>query len=308
MNTQQPSPKKSLKDSLFERIESDHVCPRSNLSFLCQECLVWIVWLFSIAIGSLTIAVSIFVITQRQYALYEATHDNFLTFIVGALPYIWILAFGIMVYVAIRNFRCTKHGYKYSVHAVILSSVALSLMGGVALQHYGLGYSVDSSLGNRVGGYLSQEKLEKKAWQAPEEGRLLGKQVLDSVSPQKAFIFEDAEGKQWRMNVTELMKQELDLLATEKTVRLLGKAEYGGKEIFHVCGVFPWMVEKDMTLGELREQRKQFVDRVYDHLEKEKERNRLMEEQGISSNSRTEKGICADITAVRRMPVMKAHQ
>lgn len=308
MNIQQPSPKKSLKETLFEKIESEQVCPRSSFSFLCQECLVWFVWLLSIAVGALTVAVSMFVVTQRQYSLYEATHDNFLTFMVGALPYIWMVAFGVMVYVSIRNLRCTKHGYKYSVHAVIVSSVVLSLFGGVALQHYGLGYSVDNAIGNRVAGYLSQEKLERKVWQAPDEGRLLGKQVLNTASPEKVLIFEDAEGNRWKMNVKELTSQDFDLLGTERTVRLLGKAVDNEQRLFHACGVFPWMVDKNITLGELRNQREQFVDRVYDHLEKEKERIKLMETQGISTASTIKKGVCSDIAAVRRMPMMKTHQ
>ncbi|MCA9357310.1 hypothetical protein KC872_03795, partial [Candidatus Kaiserbacteria bacterium] len=82
MNSETQQSKKPLKETLFARIEEGNVCPRSRWVYFCQECMVWTAWVISVLIGSLAVAISVFVVTHHQYALYEATHENFLTFMV----------------------------------------------------------------------------------------------------------------------------------------------------------------------------------------------------------------------------------
>ncbi len=81
----------SLKQTVLARIDQENVCPRGRWLFHSRECVVWTLWLVTVLVGALAVAVSLFVIAQRQYALYEATHDNFLTFLVTVLPYLWII-------------------------------------------------------------------------------------------------------------------------------------------------------------------------------------------------------------------------
>lgn len=291
MNKETTRTNKPLKDSLMEKIESNSVCPHSAFYFLCQECFVWFVWLVSIAIGSMAVAVSVFVVTHKQYELYEATHDNFFTFMVEVLPYIWIIAFSAMVYVSVRYLRNTKHGYRYSILSVILSSMALSILGGFLLQNYGIGGDMDSALGQQIDSYMSQSKLEQQVWQTPAEGRLLGSQVFATASTE-IVIFEDVEGKRWRTDVSELAGKDLDILINQQQVRVLGLVKDDVSSLFHACAVFP-MAKRDMSLSELKEQRTDFVYKVYDHLDKEK----AVEDEGDS--------LCADIAAVRRMKNME---
>ncbi len=87
----------SCKDRVMSRIECEGICPRSKTFFKTRECGVWALWGASVIVGALSVAVTLFVIAYRQYALYEATHENFLTFIVEALPYLWITVFALMV-------------------------------------------------------------------------------------------------------------------------------------------------------------------------------------------------------------------
>jgi hypothetical protein len=306
MNTNNTPPKKPLKDALFERIESEHVCPRSRLFFQSRECVVWFVWFFSIVVGALAVAVSLFVVTHRQYELYEATHENFFTFIVEVLPYVWFFVFGLMAYLAVYNLRHTKHGYRYPVSIILLSSVILSFAGGSALQMFGLGYTFDNVLGQQMPMYTSQGKLEQRLWQMPSDGRLLGRQVLATVTPTTTIIFEDMNGQRWRMDVTELTAHDIELLASEQKVRLLGQTKNAELHFFHACGAFPWMIDRDVTMHDMDMERRAFIERVYKHAKRAEDRLALLEGETFASTSLAKESVCANIAAVRRMPINKA--
>lgn len=313
----QQKPKKSmcdnLKDSVFERIE--HTEPYSRWHFLYQESFVWLLWLMSILIGAFATAVVLFVMKYRQFALYEATHDNLFTFIVSALPYIWFAVFACMTLVAVYNMKCTKRGYRYSVPVILLSSLGFSVIGGVVLQSFGLGFAVDHMLGQRVPMYTSQEKLEKFVWQAPEEGRLIGRQVLSTVAPTSTIIFEDIEGNRWNFCVEELSERDLEILASERLVRIVGTTTDETMKRFHACGAFSWLHDKDVSMQTLMNQRQDFLEQAHRHMLRAHERLELFEdkiafdldgdnergERYIPSLNTDDFGLCAETMAVKRI-------
>ncbi len=289
---------KPLKDSLFERIEAEQVCPHSRLFFKTREVTVWSLWLLSVLVGALAVAVSLFVMVHRQYELYEATHENFLTFLVEVMPYAWIVTFGIMVYVAVYNIRHTRHGYRYPVWVILSSSVILSFAGGSALQMFGFGYTVDHLLGANMRLYVSQEKLDERLWQMPEEGRLLGSLSQTAIPESEEIImFTDVTGQTWKLNISELRPREIELLTSDRRVRLLGQCMGDTKEEFHVCGVFPWMMRKEVTVDQLVAERNFFVQRVSEQAKIA----RLMSSASDSVSEET--SVCATIAPVHRMAV-----
>lgn len=295
---------KSLKDSVIATIEQENVCPRSKWFFVCKETLVWVFWGLSVAIGALAVAVSLFVISHSQYALYEATHENYLTFFIEALPFLWIFLFAVTAYLAVTNLRNTKRGYKFSALLVVTSSLVLSLAGGAVLQLFGFGQALDHELGEQMRMYMSQEKFEMKLWQTPADGRLIGRQVLSTLAPTSTVVFEDSKGARWNLNVSELAPMDLNLLASGKMVRIVGTTSNNSAKLFHACGAFPWMLDKKMKLKELSAERQAFVERVYEHKYRAKER---LAELELAIFDETDPafeemmGVCAKIAPVRRI-------
>ena len=277
MKPKQPTTtkQKPLKDAVFARIEREKVCPHSRLFFQSRECFVWFFWFLSVVIGALAIAVSLFVVLHHQYALYEATHDNFFTFMVDVLPYLWIIVFAVMAYVAVYNLRHTKHGYRHPVWMIMASSIVLSFAGGSALQFFGLGYQIDRVLGNHMAMYMSQEKYEQALWQAPYEGRLLGSQTYDTLEPAAVIVFTDRDGLVWRVDVSELHEADRALLADQPTVKLVGKTVSKEKRLFHACGTFPWTLDGQMTAAEMQAAREAFMHRFDTHVQNARKEQQL---------------------------------
>jgi len=286
----------SVKASVFGRIQEEHLCPRPRLFFFTCECAMWCLWAAATAMGALAVAISLFAVSHHQYALYEATHENFFTFLVDVLPFLWFAVFGLMLLVGGYNLRHTKRGYRYPLWQIIGSSVLLSFAGGSALQMFGFGNVIDHELGEQMSMYASQEKIEQRLWQAPADGRLLGRQTNQTVEP-TTIVFTDISGNGWRVDVTDLSGPELDLLGKAELVRMLGLAENEEARIFHSCGVFPWTFDAHMTRDELYEARELFLSRVKGYREQAEHH---MMEMATATAAETKDGPCANMPVVRR--------
>jgi hypothetical protein len=304
MHQNNPNDTKNLKNTLLQRIEEENVRPHSRMFFRSRECVIWALWLVSVGVGALAVAISAFAVTHRQYGLYEATHENWFTFMVEVLPFIWVIVFGVMAFLAVYNIKHTKTGYRYSVTTVLASSIVLSFATGSALQFFGLGYSIDSVLGEQMKMYMSQEKVERQLWQQPEEGRLIGKQVATTVATSSVIVFEDSVGGRWRVEVHELLPTDIQLLASGKNVRMLGEPMGEDVHIFHACGVFPWMMNREVTMRQMNEQRESFVLRAKKFAQQTERSVGDFEEDLFEATGTFDKKtmpICANVAAIQRV-------
>ena len=223
---------------------------------------------------------------------------------VEVLPFIWVIVFGLMAFLAVYNLKHTKKGYRYSITTVLASSIVLSFAGGSALQFFGLGYSIDAVFGDQMPMYMSQEKIERQLWQQPAEGRLIGKQVAATIATSSIVVFEDTTGSRWRIEVQELLPGDIRLLASGKSVRMLGEPINEASKVFHACGVFPWMMHREVTMQQMSEQRESFLGRVKELAQKtEGSIDDLEKDLFLVTNTIDKKTmpICANIATMRRI-------
>jgi hypothetical protein len=289
---------------VLARITAEHVVPTPRYAFLMREYTVWGLWLASIALGALAVAVTIYDGLSATYALYEATHDNFWTFLVSVLPYLWLIVFAVMTVVAVRGLRATKRGYRYSTFLILGSSVVCSVFGGVLFHVFGFGFWLDNILGHQIDQYMSMEKMELGMWQAPDQGRLIGMLVAtdtsaDSSSTELTLQFQDASGHTWTISNDGLNERELALLQSKNRVRLLGTTT--DATTFHICGVFPWMYARAMGWGEMQHERMIFEQTMAAH-------RRMGPGDGASTSGQVIAGaiptdeLCAHLKMMARMP------
>lgn len=260
-----PKQTTNLKNSVISRLEREALCPRSRTYFNVKEGCVWLLWLISVLVGALAVAVTLFVVSSRQFSLYEATHENFITFLFLVAPYLWLAILTVMVTAAWYQLRNTKRGYRFSVPWLLVGSVVFSTGLGGALHSIGTGFSIDQTLGKIVSDYPSQEKLELTMWQQPAAGRLVGQLAVAEVSAASAFYFNDAKGKQWQLNVSELQEADLVFLNSRTLVKLVGLPRESGADTFYACGVFPWTYHQDHSRAELVAIQRQDRERMRRH-------------------------------------------
>jgi len=294
--------KATLQQSVFERIEADKLCPHGRMLFICRDSAVWLMWLISVLVGAVAVAVTLFVIMQSQSVLYEATHDSFLAFLFDVIPYLWLVVFVGMVLLAMANLRYTKRGYRYTVVQIMASSVVLSLAGGAMLQLLGLGSVIDHRLGDGMPMYASQDKLEKTLWQAPQDGRLFGRQVATTLAPTSTIIFEDTAGERWTINVSELSSYDISLLSNFELVRMVGTTSSATERRFHACATFPWQSEiVDATW--MNNERRAFLERMLAHTKQAEDRVEMIEAVAYAPGvfDAVEMNTCANLAMMRRV-------
>ena len=256
----------STAAAVLERIEAEKLTPTPRYAFTVREYTLWGMWGTSVVVGALAVAVTMYDALSMQYAFYEATHDNIWTFLVDALPFLWVIVFTIMIVVAVNGLKHTKHGYRYRTRYIIVSSILLSIFGGILFHVFGFGYLLDTELGQQLNRYSSMEKKELNLWQAPEEGRLIGtllRREGEELEIPTVLYFQDMYGEIWTISDGELNAREMMLLATENRVRLLGTST--APSVFHVCGVFPWMYERAMARSEMQQERLKFEQKMTAH-------------------------------------------
>lgn len=285
-----------LSSSVLDRISREHVTQVPRWQFLLSEYTIWVVWAASILVGAVAFSVMLFVLMHSGFAFVEATHSDTLHFLIEVMPYLWILVFigtGLIAQYYLRN---TKHGYKFTLWQILLSSILFSLIGGVALHVLGVGYLVDTQVGRSFAFYPALEKMETRIWQAPQSGRLVGKYQAGSEID-SSVMFKDVEGGFWTLSTLELNPIDMHNLYSGDKVRVLGIVSSTTKDHFHGCAVFPWSaVPAQVGFGELRKDREAFLMRMSEHHKKIIENNFENAQEKTSTPS-----LCASHNAVIRL-------
>jgi hypothetical protein len=270
-----------IRESVLERIEREGIKPHSRFYWLTQEYGLWTIWAISVVMGSLALAVVSFSSLYIGYALYEATHDNFLTFLLDTMPYLWFLAFAALMLSAHFNLRHTKKGYRYPPFLVIGASLGFSVLGALFLHFFGAGYYLDYYLGRNLDAYQSRAEFESLTWQNPLAGRLIGTgRAPDSAGVVSGVIFMDIKDKEWQLLTNDLSEHDDTLLRSGRKVRvLMATTSKQHEEVLVVCGVFPWMWDEVPAVAKWRENRRAFVENIKHHREQVSEVVREVERE-----------------------------
>lgn len=297
-DTHQPTngTKRTTAATVLARIQSEQLKPTPRYAFIAREGIVWGLWGLSVLAGALALAVTVYDGLSAEYALYEATHDNFWTFLVSVLPYIWVIIFAAMAALAVVGIRHTKYGYRYATGYIIGSSLLCSVLGAILFHFLGFGYALDTVLGHQIDQYMSMEKMELALWQAPDQGRLIGVLVpvlIASTTSNPALQFEDSAGKTWTISQNELNLAEMQLLQTRDRVRLLGTTTDATS--FHICGVFPLMYGRAMGWSEMQQQRQLFEQTMSAH------QQMSGDDMNMGSDQIPPEQLCAHLRMMTRM-------
>jgi len=215
---------------------------------------MWFLWLISMILGALAVAVSLSVIAYNQTALFEATHDSWWVFMVEALPYLWFTILALMLALAALDLRHSRRGYRYPLWQIVGSSAVVSFGFGLVLHALGTGYYVDHTLGQKWGFYMSQQKYEQARWQNPGEGRLVGAVVGPKVdSPDSSGLhtveFVDVTGVVWETVVVETAPADLELMLSNERVHLFGIMDETQPPRFYACGALKAAAKADPAPG-----------------------------------------------------------
>ena len=211
----------TLAHAVLLRIDREEIVPTPRWHFMLREGVVWSVGVVSVGVGILAVVAIIFEMRNAWWEHYEATHESLLTFAVETLPLIWLLGlvlFSTLLYASVRHMR---RGYRYAVHTLVLASIGISGVGGVAVYVLGGGQFADESIGRFVPFQHPFIEREHMRWMDPESGRLTG--IVREVPFAESVVWlEGADGDVYQVNTAGFAQSERQTVNVGDFVRIIG--------------------------------------------------------------------------------------
>jgi hypothetical protein len=215
--------------------------------------------------------------------------------------------FAVTAVLSYTHLRHTRRGYRYHFATLSGVSVLASVVGGLLLHSLGVSFMFDDILGKQFPSwYASQAMREKQFWQQPSEGRLLAV-WKEEPAPGVVVVVEDVASTSWRLSVVELFPSDLEILRTQRLVRVLGRPLKGSADTtFHACGVFPWQYGEPHGVGRFKTDREEAIARLRDHRDWARAEARARFAAGTStltspSSTTNLVRLCGEIAAVKRL-------
>lgn len=213
--------KDNLSDKIIEQIDTEQIAPLPRWYFILWRVIFWLFAILSIIIGSLAVAVMLFLFFDYgSHGLWTASNDG-ITELLLLIPYIWLIVFALFIIISRESIKHTKRGYQYRLYAIILVSIFLSFALGSLLNLAGIGRTTHEFF-NRVPfyNYATYDSLD--AWNKPSIGRLAG--TITSIKDRNNFSIIDFNGRLWHIHLATSTNSTF-IPEASSTVRIVGVIE-----------------------------------------------------------------------------------
>lgn len=213
-----------LSQKILEKIKKREIEPKARWQFLLRDWFLWGAFGFSVVLGSAAFAVMIFVLNDREWDIYKFLDKSFLEYLILCLPYLWLAALGLFLWLAFYNFEHTKTGYRHNPWLVTGVSFVLSLILGAVFFYGGLGAAIDEIFANNLPLYQKVMQHKQDIWCHPDRGLLWGKII--KIENGQIFLLSGCNRQEWTVKVREpaVCNDLTNCLAGEK-IKVIGEAE-----------------------------------------------------------------------------------
>ena len=225
--------KQCLSEKILEKIKEKNITPKPKWTFLLKDYSIWLLSVGSLIIGSLAVSVIIFLVRNDDWDVYKHINDSLGQFILLTLPYFWIIFLIIFILAANYNIKHTKKGYKYELHTLVFSGVAISLLLGVFLHNFGVGHAIDKILTHKMPVYTKVIQGKHGRWADPEKGLLAG-QIIKIENKDK-FKLKDLKENTWVIVKTDNTFVKMVEIKIDERVRIIGAKQ--GDNVFQAIQI-----------------------------------------------------------------------
>jgi len=226
--------KDNFTDKLIAEIREKKIEPKPRWRFLLKNYTFYTVGVLSLLIGSLAMAVMIYLAKFNDLSIHTQIEKTFLEFLLLNLPYFWLLFLAFFIFIIYYNLKHTSKGYRYSPFLLVAVSVILSIILGVIFFFAGFGEKIDDVLGRRAPFYGHVLNRQVDFWSQPDEGRLAG--IIVDSNQKGFFILLDRDLKEWKIVFSSKISYNPNLLTNHQPIRLFGylleKDEFMVEKIF----------------------------------------------------------------------------
>ncbi len=188
---------------ILDKIKEQNIQPKKRWEFLFKNYLPWLAFSLAIILGGLAASATIFIF---QHATWVEMAPGFspLKRLWVNLPLFWLLSLSLFSFLTWYDFKNTKRGYKYHPFIIVLCSVILSIVLGVAMYSLGLGQKLEDTFFRRVPFYQQMFGRGGRMLVEPGSGHIAG--VIQSIEGSK-IIVEDFKGRIFELSTSTAKSQ-----------------------------------------------------------------------------------------------------
>ncbi|NTU98981.1 cytochrome c maturation protein CcmE, partial [Candidatus Falkowbacteria bacterium] len=232
----------NFDSGLLNKIKEDKLKPKPLWHFLLKNYVVWLLGIFSLLFGSISVSLFLYLSRPSDFGLYNRAGGEFWQGIMLAIPFFWLICSAVFIFGVIYNIKHTKRGYQYSPLVLLSAIIVLSVLLGTAINFVGAGKAIDGQLGRHAPFYNDFMNPRINFWSNPSEGRLAGL-VVERQST-STFRIVDKENKEWTVVLDSSLPGDLgESIPVNAPSHFLGKVV--GGDVFEAKEVLPPMPGDD---------------------------------------------------------------
>jgi hypothetical protein len=193
--------KPTISDKVLERIKDTQ--PYSRTYFMVRNIGMWSLAGLSILIGGLAISSTIFRVANAPAALRPGVPP--ISELLLVMPFLWLIVLGGFGYLAYREIRSTRKGYKYEFTTLMLGTLLASFVFGILFYVTGMGFLLDRFAARHVPFHPDLERVQQDRWLNPRDGFLVG--VIEDTS-ENGIEVTDPGNVVWQVSFAESVSDE----------------------------------------------------------------------------------------------------
>jgi len=233
--------KHDISGEVLALIKKEHLKPRSKWQVFFGNYIVWTVSLLALLLCSASFGLFLTILFSNDWDLYTELHENGAAYGLSVIPYLWVLFIAVFYFYARFAFGKTETGYRYQQARVVVGSIAVSILLGVAIYCSGVAQNLDDYFVMNVPCYHLFTGNHTRLWSTPEQGLLAG--TVATTGP-NSFYLQDFGGHAWIVSYGDDFLQQTRVVHGTR-IKIIGQET--GSTTFTVENIRPWVgpVEKE---------------------------------------------------------------
>lgn len=207
-------------DTLIEMMKEQNLRPIPKWLFTLKKVMIWLVISASVILGGLAFSVILFSVQQLDFNLVNHMAHTRIEFLLGVLPFLWIVLLITFLILAMISIKNSSKGYKFSLGSLFGINTALSILLGTLFFIGGGARWLENTFAVNVSAYESIKEKKEKMWSMPEQGYLSG--TIVKITDNTIFL-TDFNGKNWNIDYKNANVPDVVKLENGESLKLIGK-------------------------------------------------------------------------------------
>lgn len=224
---------KDISKNIVEKIKKNRILPESRFRLRWKHYLFWMLMFIMILIGSLSLSMAIFSVSDLGTEfLFHTGLGKFVFIILKTAPYLWImLSMGALIF-GIIAFRNTSKGYRSSTLFITSLIVLVISILGFSIHALKIDNRMHRAILDRAPGFKVLIKPGEGRWLRPGDG-LIGGEIVGIESDM--LTLKSFDEKEWSITFDEYTKKiNIEEFKIGEKVGVMGKktAEFSMRASF----------------------------------------------------------------------------